>query len=134
VDRLSYVAVTMFIALAAASVNAQSTVRFTSGHRVRIPLDIDNNLIRMKVRSNNSRPLTLIFDTGASVNALHPKIISELGLKPGEALEGNGTGGRIHANLAGKATIAVDGVVVPGQLIVSMPFEAPPGFEFDGVI
>lgn len=131
---VSYFAVTIFIALAAASVGAQSTARFASGHSARIPLDIDNNLIRMKVRINNSRPLTLIFDTGASVNALHPKIISELGLKPGEALEGNGTGGRIHANLAGKATISVQGVVVPDQLIVSMPFEAPPGFEFDGVI
>jgi hypothetical protein len=131
---ITCVAIAIFFSVTVPTVGAQSPIKFANGHSARIPLDIDNNLIRMKVRVNNSRPLTLIFDTGATVNALHPKVISELGLKTGEAVEGTGTGGRIHGNLAGKATISVDGVVVPDQLIVSLPFEAPSGFEFDGVI
>jgi hypothetical protein len=121
--------------IAVAGVHAQSRVHFDHGSSARIPLDIDNNMIRMKMRINGSRPLMLIFDTGASVTGVHPRIIKELGLKTGEALEGDGTGGRIHANLVvDKVALGVEGVTAADQLIVSLPFETPPGFDFDGVI
>ncbi len=46
------------------------TVRFDSGDSaLQIPLDIDNNIIRMQVRVNDSKPLKFIFDTGASHSA-----------------------------------------------------------------
>jgi hypothetical protein len=120
---------------AVAGLHAQSRVHFDHGSSARIPLDIDNNIIRMKMRINGSRPLLLIFDTGASVTGVHPRIINELGLKTGKALEGDATGGRIHGNLVvDKVKLGVDGVMAADQSIVSVPFETPPGFDFDGVI
>ncbi len=57
-------------------------VKFDSGDSaLKIPLDIDNNIIRMLVKVNNSKPLKFIFDTGASGSAISSRRAAELGLK-----------------------------------------------------
>lgn len=57
-------------------------VRFESGRSaLKIPLDIDNSIIRVEVRVNGSRPLKFIFDTGASASAIGSDRAAELGLK-----------------------------------------------------
>src|SRR5437879_298728 len=51
---------------------AEPTARFDSGDSaLKIPLEIDNNLILMRVQVNHSKPLKFIFDTGASFSIIN---------------------------------------------------------------
>lgn len=112
-----------------------SNARFTSGNSaLNIPLEIDNNIILMRVSVNNSTPLKLIFDTGASHTILHSRRGSELGLKPEEQVSGTATGGRIEGSLTSGVSLKVAGAEVSNQQIGLIDFPVPPGFEFDGVI
>lgn len=114
---------------------AVPAVRFASGDGAsKIPLDIDNNIIRMQVRVNNSKPLKFIFDTGASFSVINSQRAAELGLKPQGDVRGNATGGAVHGSYTKGVSLSVQGAEVSDQLIASMPFSTPPGFEFDGVI
>ncbi len=110
-------------------------VRFDSGDSaLKIPLDIDNNIIRMRVSVNGSKPLKFIFDTGASASAISSQRAAELGLKTQGQVSGSGTGGTFQASLIKGASLSVQGAEVSNQVIASMPFSTPPGFEFDGYI
>jgi hypothetical protein len=112
-----------------------SNARFSSGHSaLNIPLEIDNNIILMRVSVNNSPPLKLIFDTGASHTVLHSRRGTELGLKPEEQVSGTATGGAIHGSLTSGVSLKVTGAEVSNQQIGMVDFPVPPGFEFDGVI
>lgn len=114
---------------------AVPTVRFDSGDRaLKIPLDIDNNIIRMQVRVNNSKPLKFIFDTGASASGISSQRAAELGLKTQGQVSGSGTGGTFQASLIKGVSLSVQGAEVSNQVIASFPLRTPPGFEFDGVI
>lgn len=111
------------------------TVRFTSGNSaLKIPLDIDNNIILLGVSVNNSKPLKFIFDTGASHSVINSQRAAELGLKTEGQASGNATGGTIQASFIKGVSLSVPGAEVSNQLIASMPFATPPGFEFDGTI
>ncbi len=110
-------------------------VRFDSGDSaLQIPLDIDNNIIRMQVRVNGSKPLKFIFDTGASASGISSQRAAELGLKTQGQVSGSGTGGTFQASLIKGVSLSVQGAEISNQLIASFPFSTPPGFEFDGVI
>jgi len=112
-----------------------SNVRFTSGNSaLNIPLEIDNNIILMKVSVNGSWPLRFIFDTGASHTILHSRRGAELGLKPEEQVSGTATGGTIEGSLTSGVSLKVAGAEVSNQQIGLIAFPVPPGFEFDGVI
>ena len=112
-----------------------SHARFSSGNSaLNIPLEIDNNIILMKVGVNNSKPLRFIFDTGASHTVLHSRRGAELGLKPEEQITGTATGGAIHGSLTSGVSLKVAGAEVSNQQIGLIDFPVPPGFEFDGVI
>ena len=131
----------LIIAAAAvpASVFAQRTAGgakavFASGSSATFSVDIDNNIILMKARANGSRPLRFIFDTGAGATLLDERFVKELGLKTGRAVAGSGTGGYFKGYMVNGVSIGVEGARVPGQSIVVSPINAPPGFEFDGVI
>src|SRR5437660_2054118 len=74
---------------------ATPTVRFTSGDRaLKLPLDIDNGIIRIQVSVNGSKPLKFIFDTGASASFISSQRAAALGLKPQGEFHGNATGGK----------------------------------------
>ena len=110
-------------------------LRFTSGNSsLKIPLEIDNNIILLRVSVNDSKPLKLIFDTGASHSVIHQSIAAELGLKAKRQARGTATGGTIHGVLIEGVSLRVQGAEVSNQMIGSMAFPKPPGFEFDGVI
>ncbi len=114
--------------------NAQK-VRFASGNSaLRIPLEINNNLILMQVRVNGSRPLKFIFDTGASHSGINSKVAAELGLRSQGVADGTATGGRIQGTYMTGVSLSVSGAEVSNQMIFSAPFPTVPGFEFDGVI
>jgi hypothetical protein len=54
--------------------SGRARVRFASGRStLKIPLEIDNNIILMQVRVNRSKPLKFIFDTGWSYTAIDSK-------------------------------------------------------------
>src|SRR5690242_9465628 len=102
---------------------AVPTVRFDSGDSaLKIPLDIDNNIIRMRVRVNDSKPLLFIFDTGASASAINSQRAAELGLKAQGQVHGNATGGRIRGSFIKGVRLGVQGAEVSDQLIASFPF------------
>lgn len=110
-------------------------VRFDSGDSaLKIPLDIDNNIIRMQVSVNHSKPLKFIFDTGASFSVISSQRAVELGLKSQGEARGNATGGKIKGSYTTGVSLSVHGAEVFNQLIASIPINTPPDFEFDGVI
>ncbi|HLL77616.1 MAG TPA: retropepsin-like aspartic protease [Pyrinomonadaceae bacterium] len=101
---------------------------------MKIPLEIDNNIILMRVGVNDSQPLRFIFDTGASHTVISSRRAAELGLKTRGGARGSGTGGAIETSLIEGVSLSVQGARVSDQLIASMPFPVIPGFEFDGTI
>jgi predicted aspartyl protease len=133
-NRLAILALWLIALSMLGQANAQK-VRFASGNSaLKIPLEINNNLILMQVRVNGSRPLKFIFDTGASHSGIDSKVAAELGLKPQGVADGTATGGRIQGTYMTGVSLSVSGAEVSNQLIFSMPFPTVPGFEFDGVI
>jgi hypothetical protein len=117
------------------SQQATPTVRFDSGNSaLKIPLDIDNSIIRVQVRVNDSKPLKFIFDTGASISFISSQRAAELGLKAQGQFHGNATGGTVQGSYATGISLSLQGAEVSNQLIALMPLNPPPGFDFDGVI
>jgi predicted aspartyl protease len=111
------------------------TVQFASGNSaLKIPLEIDNNIILMRVRVNNSTPLKFIFDTGASHSVINSQRAAELGLKTQGQASGNATGGTVQGSFVKGVSLSVPGAEVSNQLIASLPLPTIPGFEFDGTI
>jgi hypothetical protein len=133
---LSLALVLLGATFAAAQRNAGAIAVFANGkHSVTIPLDIDNNIIRMKVRVNGSRELLMIFDTGATVTGIDEHFVKELGLiTSGDTLKGSGAGGNFTGGYVKSSTLSVDGVEVSGQPLAAFKINAPPGFEFDGIV
>ncbi|MDT4967922.1 MAG: hypothetical protein QOJ64_2659 [Acidobacteriota bacterium] len=114
---------------------AAPKARFSSGDSaLKIPLEIDNNIILMRVSVNGSRPLKFIFDTGASVSVINQSLATELGLNAKGQASGDATGGKIQVSLIRGVSLSVQGAEVSNQVFASMPIPKPPGFEFDGVI
>ncbi|HJR05659.1 MAG TPA: retropepsin-like aspartic protease [Pyrinomonadaceae bacterium] len=114
---------------------AAPMVRFDSGDSaLKIPLDIDNSIIRMEVRVNHSKPLKFIFDTGASFSVISSRRAAELGLKSQGVAQGNATGGRIKGSYTKGVSLSVQGAEVSNQLIASIQINTPPGFDFDGIL
>lgn len=99
-----------------------------------IPLEIDNNLILVRVNVNNSKPLKFIFDTGASISVIHSRRAAELGLKAQGQFSGDATGGRIQGSTTEAVELSVQGAKVSDLKIASFAFPTPPGFDFDGVL
>jgi predicted aspartyl protease len=110
------------------------TAKFATGNSAKIPLEIDNNIILMRVRVNNSEPLKFIFDTGASVSVISAELAKKLGLKTEGQVQGTATGGSIEASLIKGVTLSVEGAKVSNQLIAAISFGAIQCFEFDGII
>jgi hypothetical protein len=101
---------------------------------LRIPLEIDNNLILLRVNVNGSKPLKFIFDTGASISCISSKRAAELGLKSQGQFDGDATGGRIQGATIEGVEFRVQGAKVSKLTVASFPLPTPPGFDFDGII
>lgn len=115
--------------------NVGAKVRFTSGNSaLKIPVEIDNNIILMQVRINGSKPLRLIFDTGASHTVISSQRTAELGLKTEGHASGTATGGPVEGSFIRGVSLSVQGAEVTNQLVGSFQIPTVPGFEFDGVI
>src|SRR5438132_3745589 len=87
--------------------------RFDLGNSaLRIPLEIDNNLILLRVNVNGSKPLKLIFDTGAPISVISPKRAAELGLKSQGQFDSDATAGRIEGATIEGVELRVQGSMV----------------------
>ena len=65
---------------------AVSGARLRVSSPYRVPFEIINNLIVVRVQVNNSKPLSFILDTGASGSVINESRAKELGLQlEGEA-------------------------------------------------
>ncbi len=114
--------------------------RFTTGHEARnIPLDLNGVHIFLQVRINDSEPLWLILDTGASVTAIDSELARELGFTLEGKLMGGGAGeGKAEVNFIKDASFSVPGVEVTGQTVATIALsdilEARIGRRIDGVL
>jgi len=118
---------------------AQSPVyRFTAGQSsVRVPIELANDLIVLKVRVNGSRPLHFIFDTGASISVIDPQSARALGLRAKGKLNLDATGGSVQSGLIGPVSLSLVGVTVFKQPLATIDLDAfAPlfGYKIDGVI
>lgn len=110
-------------------------VRFATGNSaLKIPFELDGNIILLRVSVNNSKPLKFIFDTAASVTVINPKRAAELGLKMQEQVQGKATGGAIQASLIRGVSLSVPGATVSNQLIAAVSFGEFPCYEIDGIL
>ena len=112
-----------------------TNARFDLGNSaLRIPLEIDNNLILLRVNVNGSQPLKFIFDTGAAISLISSKRAAELGLKSQGQFDAAATGGRIQGATIEGVEFRVQGAKVSKLTVASFPLPTPPGFDFDGII
>ncbi len=112
--------------------------RFAAGSSsLRIPLELANDLIVLKVRVNSSRPLHFIFDTGASVSVIDPQSAKALGLRAKGKLNLDATGGSVQSGLVGPVSLSLAGVTVFRQTLATIdldPFAPLFGYKIDGII
>ena len=91
---------------------AAAAARFDAGDSaLKIPLDIDNSIIRMQVRVNNSKPLKFIFDTGADLMVIPVYVARREGVAFGTDHPGS-----LASSVGGTAPCFYDGVEVRSAL------------------
>ncbi|HEX8161069.1 MAG TPA: retropepsin-like aspartic protease [Pyrinomonadaceae bacterium] len=115
-----------------------SEVRFDSGDSARgIPFELHNNHIYLRVKVNDSAPLSFILDSGASTIVSRARAES-LGLKFNRKEQGFGVGeDAVEASLAEGASLNVSGATLPRQTIAVADLEAVRSFEkraVDGIL
>ena len=103
----------------------------------RIPFEIINNLIIVKVQVNNSKPLSFILDTGASSSVINESRAKELGLKLEGGAEATTGGGSIEASFAKGVSLRLSGVELSGVTLAAIRLsglEAGFGQNVDGIL
>ena len=112
--------------------------RFTAGQSaLRVPIELANDLIVLKVRVNNSRALHFILDTGASISVMDPQSAKALGLRAKGKLDLDATGGSVQSRLIGPVSLSLTGVTVFNQTLATIDLDAfAPlfGYKIDGII
>lgn len=134
-----FILITTCLLMPAFLTAAQSPAyRFTAGQSsVRVPIELANDLIVLRVRVNGSRPLHFIFDTGASISVIDPQSASALGLRAKGKLKLDATGGSVQSGLIGPVSLSLGGVTVFKQTLATIDLDdfAPLfGYKIDGVI
>lgn len=131
-----------FLAFAPLSQN----IRFANGKdSIAIPFELVNNQIYLKVRFEDSPPLTFIVDTGASINVLSLKLAQKFGL----SLQPSGKMGGVGANqpdaffATDKYSFGLQGITLTDQKLIATSLDLLPECSegvaeslktFDGVL
>jgi hypothetical protein len=99
-------------------------VRFDLGNSaLGIPFELYNNHIYLRVRVNDSEPLSFILDTGAS-SIISRKRAESLGLRVGRKERGFGVGeSSVEASLAEGVSLNLPGVTLSRQTIAAVDLE-----------
>jgi len=124
---------------AAPSRAIQTAARSAATDPVTIPFELVTRHIMVKVRINNSRPLSFVLDTGAQAGLVDIDVAKELGLKlQGEVHVGGAGSGTLPGSMVQEATWTLPGLEGFSQPIrLAIPLgkiEARFGHDFDGII
>jgi Aspartyl protease len=135
---LPFLLITLAIG-AAPSRAIQTTPRSAANPPVTVPFELVVRHIMVKVRINNSRPLSFVLDTGDQVGIVDVEVAKELGLKlQGEVQIGGVGGGTLPGSMVQDATWTLpglDGFSQPIKLAIPLAkMEARFGHDFDGII
>jgi len=119
--------------------HSSQTSTAASNPPVTIPFDLITRHIMLKVRINNSRPLSFVFDTGDKVCVVDTEVAKELGLKMEGQLRIGGAGAdTLPASFIKEATwslAGLDGFTQPVALTFPLGrMAARFGQDFDGII
>jgi hypothetical protein len=106
---------------------------------VAIPFELVTRHIMIKVRVNNSRPLSFVFDTGDKVGIVDLDVATELGLKlEGQVHVGGAGAEKLAGSTVKEATWTLDGLDAFSQPVrLALPLNrlaARFGHDFDGII
>jgi hypothetical protein len=139
--RRTLLALVFFIlALASAPLSvAQTTAPAAIAAPVTIPFELVTRHIVVKVRINDSRPLSFVFDTGDKVGIVDTDVAKELGLKLDGQLRIGGAGAdTLPGSFVKEATWSLPGLEGFSQPIsIAIPLgrmAARAGHDFDGII
>ena len=66
--------------------------RFTDKLPITIPIVVADNLVYMQGRINDSRPLSVVLDTGSSLSIVTPTVAEKIGLHPSGSAQAAGMG------------------------------------------
>ncbi len=130
----------LLVAFASASLcGAQTTAPAASAAPVTIPFELVTRHIVVKVRINDSRPLSFVFDTGDKVGIVDTDTAKELGLKLEGQLRVGGAGAdTLPGSFVKEATWTLPGLEGFSQPIsIAIPLSrmaARAGHDFDGII
>ena len=116
----------LLLCLVSCATALSANVRFSSGRSaLAIPIELDDNLIYVRVSVNGSRPLSFILDTGAH-SIIHTRQASSIGLK----LKLIGRAGGIGANqpdvyqVTDKVSFSVGGLTFSPKRLVAASLDA----------
>jgi len=103
----------------------------------KIPFELVSNHIYLKVRLNDSPPLSFLLDTGAGANCLDLSKAQELGIQTVGRVEAKGVGGSSDASFLKVDSIVVDDLTLLNQSIVAIQLSLLSRFdgkEIDGIL
>jgi PDZ domain/Aspartyl protease len=138
-------AVTLWLTITVATATAQpaatavQAAASSSAAPVTIPFELVTRHIMVKVRVNNSRPLSFVFDTGDKVGIVDLDVATELGLKlEGQVHVGGAGAGELAGSSVKETTWTLDGLDAFSQPVrLALPLNrlaARFGHDFDGII
>lgn len=112
--------------------------RFDAGGAApKIPFELYANVILLRARVNNSRPLWFLLDTGANGSLVDSRLARALGLKRLGTVNVGGMGGSVEGSYFGGATLGLPGVRVFDRRLYGMPLAplfARFGRRVDGIL
>jgi Aspartyl protease/PDZ domain len=130
----------LLVALVSASLcGAQTAAPATSTGPVTIPFELVTRHIVVRVKINDSRPLSFVFDTGDKVGIVDTDVAKELGLKLDGQLRIGGAGAdTLPGSYVKEATWTLPGLGGFSQPVsIAIPLSrmaARAGHDFDGII
>jgi Aspartyl protease/PDZ domain len=118
---------------------AQTAIQSAAAAPVTIPFELVTRHIVVKVKINNSRPLSFVFDTGDKVGIVDTDVANELGLKLEGQLRVGGAGAdTLPGSFVREATWTLPGLEGFSQPVsIAIPLSrmaARAGHDFDGII
>jgi Aspartyl protease/PDZ domain len=137
--RIIVPAFLVILLLAGAASQAQLTPRPATAPPVSIPFELVTRHVVVKVRINNSRPLSFVFDTGDKVAIVDLARAQELGLDlHGQVQVGGAGSGRLNGSQVRGATWTLPGLEGFSQPVaLAFPLDRLAsrfGHDFDGII
>src|ERR1041385_7824482 len=129
----------LLLVLAGAPLCAAQTGTQSAAAPVTIPFELVTRHIVVKVRINDSRPLSFVFDTGDKVGVVDTDVAKDLGLKLDGQLRVGGAGAdTLPGSLVREANWTrpgLDGFSQPISIAIPLGrMAARAGHDFDGII